>query len=97
MSDRKATPDIMDQLLAGKSKAKNTGLQKTVITVLQETRLTEKYNIKVTINLSDEEMNLLNDIRRHRLASGYKRSQVDNSKLIREAIQLLSLQNPVNL
>lgn len=92
MSDRKETPNIMDQLLAGKS----TGLQKSVITGSQETRLMEKYNIKVTINLSNDEMDMLNDLRKQRLNNGKKRSEVDNSKLIREAIKLLYLQNPVN-
>ena len=91
MSDRKETPDIMDQLLSGQSR--NTELQKPVITEIQKPGLMEKYNIKVTVNLSNDEMDLLNEIRKQRITSGSKRSQVDNSKLIREAIKLLSLQN----
>ena len=99
MSDRKETPqDLMDQLLAGKSRVRDTELQKPVNTEIQNSAikelkkpgLMEKYNIRVTVDLSADEMDFLDSIRRRRIAGGSKRSEVDNSKLIREAIKLLS-------
>ena len=68
-----------------------TEKQDTVIKS-HKTRITESYQ-KVTIFLSNNDIEILEKIRAQRLKAGCKRSEVDKSKLIREAIQLLGLQN----
>lgn len=67
-------------------------IQKAVIT---ESKITESFT-KVTIFLSNEDIETLENIRKKRLEKGIKRSEVDKSKLIREAINLLRLQDAGN-